>query len=78
MVKRCETSEEMRKKDQPCLLKTADQMRGNTHKRDRVQESGRLRWILSSEMGHVLVLGSSIWMSLVLKIGQGQYDLRGG
>ena len=35
-------------------------MTRNTHKRDRVQESGSLRWILLSEMGSVSVLGSSM------------------
>lgn len=43
-------------------------MRGDAHRRGRVQESGRLRWILSSEMGHVTVLGSSMWMWLMLRI----------
>ncbi len=42
-------------------------MRGDTHRRGRLQESGRSRWILSSEMGHVAVLGSSTWMWPMLR-----------
>jgi len=71
----------VRRRDQLRLtlqLGTADQVRGYTHRRDRVQESGRLRWILSSEMRHVPVLASSMWMWPMLRIGQGQYDLRAG
>jgi hypothetical protein len=51
-------------------LVTVDQMRGDTHRRGRMQECGRLRWILSSEMGHVPVLGSSMWMWPMLRIKQ--------
>jgi hypothetical protein len=40
------------------LSETADMTR-NIHRRGRVQESGRLPWILSSEMVHLPVLGSS-------------------
>ena len=43
-------------------------MRGDTHRKGRVQESGRLRWILSSEMGHVPVPGSSMWKWPMLSI----------
>jgi hypothetical protein len=43
-------------------------MKGDTHRRGRVQESGRLRWILSSEKGHVSGLGSSMWMWPMLRI----------
>jgi hypothetical protein len=51
-------------------LGTVDQVRKDTHRRGRVQESGRLRSILSSEMGHVTVLGSSMWMWPMLGIKQ--------
>jgi hypothetical protein len=60
VVTRCETSEENRPAACNITVRYLNQMRGDTHRRGRMQECGRLRWILSSEMGHVAVLGSSM------------------
>jgi hypothetical protein len=62
VVTTCETSEENRPAAFDVTFRDDIKMTRNTHRRGRVQESGRMRWILSSEMGLVLVLGSSTWM----------------
>lgn len=73
-VTKCEASEENRPATRwyHSQRRASGAVRGNTHRRGRVQESGRLRWILLGEMGPVPVRGSSTWMWPMLRIEQGQ------
>jgi hypothetical protein len=60
VVTMCEASEENRPAGLDITFRDGGRMTRNTYRRGREQGSGRKRWIPSSEMVHVAVLGSSM------------------